>query len=246
MPTVKKDSYSGAGKVYDQGPDGLAAAVRGIAQTLAKSEAAGVTSLTDSTGGSSGGDIVPAHAAFSGHSDGGTDSAAKAGFDTEWADLRNCLAILAEQVNDIAAVVPAAALTDNTGGTGGTNTLPAIGNTGPAVDGAGNNAVSFANVSALVTEFLDRAKEIVVEVNKLARACGLTELTMAAGKAVHTGVLAAVAADSGAGVDATNGNSISKVEADALLVDLADIVATIAAKLNACTAAGTTIHTVAG
>jgi hypothetical protein len=237
-PVVKLETFSALSKLYSKGPFGLAAIVRSILQVQAKNAASLITVLTDSSTGTSGGNTVGAvPSSLAVTVGGGSVLAPKAGWDTDWAEIRNGVATLAAQYNAIQAVIPVGAITDSTGGTSGGATVGAISHAMAAVDGTASNALAQAQVTADAAVLQANISELTFWVNKLCTATGTTPLVDSTGAAsvLRSGTLVAMHASSAAGVDGT-GNSVLNTVANTFLTDAANAIATLAAKLNAIVA----------
>lgn len=242
---VKKTHFSGLSKVYDADGDGLGPVVHGMLQTIGRLVAANVTDLTDSSSGTSNGNTVAAIPSLAAYTTAGTDLSPKAGWDTAMGKVRNAIATLAAQVNTIHAKLPVGALTDNSGGTSGAGTVAALDKTLTAVDGTDNTGLAYASAQAQVVAFRNAISELIVAVNKVAVATGKTALTdSTGGTPAYTATIPALTATSGSGVTGAAANGVADTVGDATLTAFAHAIATIAAKLNACTGSSSSDLTV--
>jgi hypothetical protein len=229
---IGKNHFSAMSKVYGAGPDTLVHIVRELAQHNAKAALASTTALTDNSGGTSGGNTLGKVDLLTPFTTSDTDMAGKSGWDTAWGKVRNALATLAGRVNTIYAIVPVVQLTDNTGGTDGSGTIASIGTVGTAVASAG---VSVADANGDIADARDVLKTLGLAVNRVATACGEDTIDLSAlvGQAGDW-TLKALDATTGTAVDGSADTGVAKADADAILGQFADAVATLAAKLDAC------------
>lgn len=230
---ISANHFSASSNVFGRGEAALVHIVREMAQRAAKAALSGVTDLTDNSGGTSAGNTLGAIADLTPYTTAGIDLASKTGWDTAWGKIRNGIATLAAQVNTIYAIVPAVELTDSTGGTSGSGTIAVIGNVGTAVASAGVSVVSANEDIAAARDVL---KTLGMAVNRVAVACGEATINLDAlvGEGDGTWTLKALPATSDASVDGTANSGVSKTNADAVLGQFANVIATYAAKLNAC------------
>lgn len=239
MTTIKAKTFSGASKVHD---GTLADAIRGVAQSLAAMNAATITDLTDSSGGTAD-TTIAAIGSFTPAVLGTTDAVAKAELEASLLEMVDGIAEIVAQVNNIQAVVPAfPALTDSMGGTAADGTI-ALFNVAHTGQGASNASATGANTA------LDAIKIALSQaaywVNRVCTACGVAGLTDSSGVVgddrVFDAVFAAISLDTGtavSGADLTAANAtVLATDADAINGLVADAVADMAARLNACTAA---------
>lgn len=230
---VKKSHFAGSSKLFTVGDEGLANLIRGLAQDQGKRAAATLSDLTDNSGGTSGGNTIPALGLLAPYTSAGTDMVSKTNFDAWLVKARNAISTVAAQISAIHAVVPAGGLTDSTGGTSGAGTIAALGDSGTAVSAAG---VSVTSANSILADYRDRIAELQVAVNKIAVACGIAPIGGdSGGGAVYTSVLAAIPVATGSSVAGAALSTAAKTAADTVLQAYEDAVATLAAKLNACT-----------
>jgi hypothetical protein len=204
---------------------------------------AGLSDLTDNSGGSAAGDtIAEIEQSFTAHQDGTDDSSPVADFNTELPKIENNFADLALRVNTLAAfhgLDPL--LVDSTGGTADA-TLEVIDDTLTAVGGGSSSTLSKATADVTFGQIADNFATLVAAVNQLCAVHGLTELDDGSGgEADADGEL--VALTNGTGVDnSAAATGTSDAEVDAALDVVTDNFATIAAKLNAMTGSGLEIE----
>lgn len=245
MIKLTRKSFSGSGRIFD---GTLALALISLAQNQAIVAASAVTDLTDNGGGTADGDIE-APVTIDNYVTAGVDAAQKAELEAAFGSVRAALVEVVTQLNDVRAVVPAfpALATAMDGLSLGDGTVGAIDVSMTAVDAS---MVSAAGARAVQATLYDRIYQAAHFVNLLCKATGLSPITLPAGvtpaystefAAVDTGTGAAVA-----GTAATDAlGTVSKTNADAMLVGLANAVKELTAKLNAITSGTPTITVVA-
>lgn len=233
--------FSGISKVHGRDADALAAAVRGLAQAHARRVVASLSDVTDSGGGTNnaGGLVKPA--AFVAFQAGTGDGVAKAEFETACGGIRDALKELLAQCNTIAAKVPAFdALTDNMGGTAADGTIGAIDVSMTGTDATAATMVAVAGAQTVFDTLLSRTAQLLVFVNKLRVACGMSEIASEdLGDIVYSDIFAAVSTSTGTatgGSDATTDATLAKAAVDPALVIMANNVKTLSTALNAMTA----------
>jgi hypothetical protein len=204
---------------------------------------AGLTDLTDNSGGSAAGDtIAEIDQSFTAHQDGTDDSAPATQFNTELAKIENNFADLALRINTLAVFHGLGTLlADSTGGTANT-TIEVIDDTLTAVGGTSDTTLSKASADVTFGQIADNFATLVEAVNELCPLHGLTELDDGSGgEASASGTL--VALTDGVGVDnSAAATGTANAEVNAALDGVTDNLATIAAKLNAMTGSGLEIE----
>jgi hypothetical protein len=235
---VKTNHFVGAAKVYSSESDSLTNVIRGLVQDLARSRIDNGSALTDNTAGVA---VYPyalgvqAGSTMATHTDSGTDSAPKAGFDTAVGQIANGMAVLAKSMNILGAAIGAPQLVDNTGGTvATTGTLPAITSTLSAASG-GTNAVDAVSGLATLGVLKTNMAILTGHMNRIATAVGYPD-SVSFGSFTPgfpgTDTLALVSA-SGTGVPGSAANStLQNTVVEAELVTIAANLATIAALWN--------------
>lgn len=232
---ITKLKYSGAGKVHDQGEEGLSSVIRKLAQDSARTKLSGSADITDSSGGTAAGGLeAQAGTTMLPHTESGTNSAPKAGFDTATGKIANAQATLAGSLNTIFTDLGLDLITDNTGGTDGAGTIALL------------DLALIAASTLLVDEVTGRAVLEVIKTNtaRLAGACnrvavatGNTKIDFSLlGAGFDGGIITLDAIGAtGASVDGTGNSTLSDVDVDAELAAIANNVADMAAFLNAIT-----------
>jgi hypothetical protein len=194
-----------------------------LARSHARVQAAGVADLTNSSGGS-GTAVNLVETAFANEAASGSSLAGEATVEAANAKLANAVATLAAKANAAAAAIGVSALTDNSGGTSGGDTLAAV---DQSVTGAATGAqATQANVTRLAVN--NALYEVAVKVNELAVATGHDVLVVdnSDGYAAD-GTIAVIATDAGTVADP----GVGKAEFDAALVIWANTIDAIADKL---------------
>ena len=230
---VSTAHFSGLRNVHGTNTTSLSNIVRGISQDLALYALSTVTDLTDNSTGATPVGTISAIPIPAPHTLSGTDAAQKAATDSALATVNQALIDLADQLVTIKAKVPATSAINSMGGTPST-TIAAVTKT---VSGVGTSCVDAPAGIACLTAMVNTVAELAVEVNKVAVACNQTPVVdHSGGVKAYTGVFAALTATTGT---ATSGAALSTLAATAVsatLTGLANAVAELAAKLNACTA----------
>ena len=232
---IGKNTFSGASSVHN---GNLADAIRGISQFLTKEAVAAVGDITDNSGGTSGGNtaaavvVPPAFTTVS-----GSDCFPKTGGETALGTVKNGIAVLAEHIEAIKAVAPMTGFTDASGGTiavSGTVAVVTVATTG--VTGASGNGMGTGGI-AIMKAIRDDLSTLIFETNKVAVACGKTAITDNTGGSPSTGeTIEAISTDTGtASADGTALSAIQDTAGETFLGDCADVLATVAAKLDECT-----------
>lgn len=198
---------------------------------------AGITDLTDNSGGTAESPLASAGADFTAHQDGGTDTAPKAGWDAEMAKLENNFADLAARTNELLGRYGLAPLVDGTTGTANT-TLEVIDDSLTAVDGTGGGAdgleLASANTQKGVIE--DNVATLMVEVNRLCPYFGVVTVVDSFGGTADGGkALGEIGTSAAAVNNSAAATGVADAEADAFLDRVTDAMATMAAKLNEMT-----------
>lgn len=235
---IEKLTYSGAGKVFDQGDQGLASVLRKLAQDNARTR---INLFTDMTDSSTGTPVYPAVlAAQSGKdvaafTETGTASAPKAGFDTAIGKVANAMAVVAEHLNRINGSLGLPLIVDSTGGTVATaGTIPALDKSVTAVS---SNCLDVVTGRARLETIKVNLARLGNFANRVAVAVGNDKLTSSLGNAGDgSNTLDAIAA-TGSAVDGTALSTVSKAVIDVELDTIADNIATIASFLNEITGA---------
>lgn len=216
-------------------------AMRRMIQFTAAVRLSQETGFTDnSTGVSGAGTIsaitVPVAAAVS-----GTNLAPKAGLDAALVTVQNALRTEQSKITALGTILNIQnPFTYNGGGTDGNGTIAAITKTVTAVDGTGNTGAAYAGTLLAYQSLTSAISSIVREFNKVAIASGYTVITDNSGGSAAVATVPALVVNTGTGVTGSSAvgatASVTKANADAMLVSLANAVATIAAATNAAIA----------
>ncbi|MBS7812351.1 hypothetical protein [Roseococcus pinisoli] len=242
MPAfVSPKHFSGAGRVHETGPKGLAAIVRGVSIDLARVAATAVPAITDSSGGGAADGKVDAIGLATKAVLGTTDAAQAAATIAALGTVTNALGELVAQANAIAAKVPVGTLSNSMGGAAPSGTIAAI---TTALTGVGASTANAAKVNAALSVMTDRVSTVVTFVNRLCVATGIAPMVDNSGGTPERGLpgaavalaampqIAAITASSGA--DTSDANAVVKVaDMNLRLVALAASVKEVATKLNA-------------
>jgi hypothetical protein len=199
---------------------------------------AGLTDLTDSTGGSSGGDAIAANTIPSAANGAATTSSPKAGFDTVLQVLEDNESDLATRMNLLRRRYGLTEYTISTGVSADT-TLAAVTNNLTAVDGSsGTAAVDQVSARASMLIVQNNISSMVVGINELCDYFGLPHLTNALVGTTPATTIANVPA-TGTGVGGATGTpTLLDADVDTWLGNCRNNLATLAAKLNAMTGTG--------
>jgi hypothetical protein len=233
---VKKDTYSGASKVYDAGADGLAAAVRGLAIDHAriKVEVAQVADLTDNSTGTNGGAIVAMTvptAAFDASAAGGVTSSA---LNTSLGKLENAGAVLVQSLNNVRARLGLDILSHASGTVAAADTIPAQDLTGTG--GTGNTTPTFTSAVTALTQAKKNVYRLARATNEVLVAIGEEPLDIAAMAGMPSDyALTAITATS---ASADGVASVAKTVVDAFLAAVANNLASIAYAWNSAMVQG--------
>lgn len=237
--------FSGASHIFN---GTLATALISLAQNQAIVAASAVTDLTDNGGGTADGDIE-APVAIANYVTAGVDAAQKAELEAAFGSVRSALIEVVTQLNNVRAVVPAFPVLVNSldGLSLGDGTVGAIDVSMTAVNASMTSA---AGARAVQATLYDRIYQAAHFVNLLAKATGLAEIALPEGVTPnYSTTFAAVDVSTGAavsGAQATDAlGTVSKTNADAMLVGLANAVKELTAKLNAITSGTPTISVIA-
>lgn len=237
--------FSGAANVFN---GVLASAMISLAQNQAIVAAAGVTDLTDNGGGTADGDIE-APVTIANYVTAGVDCAQKAELEASFDGVVAALIEVVGQLNDVRAVVPAfpLLLSSLDGLTIGDGTVDAIDVSMTAVNAS---LASAAGARAVQAQLYARIYQATHFVNLLAKAVGKPEITLPADATrSYSNIFAEVDTSTGlavTGAAATDAlGAVSKTNADAALVGIANAVKELTAKLNAITSGTPTIAVIA-
>jgi hypothetical protein len=227
---VKKDTFSGASKVYDAGSDGLAAAVRGLAIDHAriKVEVAQVADLTDNSTGTNGGAIVAMNvptAAFDASAAGGVTASA---LNTSLDKLENAGAVLVRSLNNVRARLGLDIMSHASGTVAAADTIPAQDLTGTG--GTGNTTPTFASAVTALTQAQKNVYRLARAANEVLTAIGEEPLAIAAMSGMPSDY--ALAAIPTISASADGAASVSKTVVDAFLTAVANNLASIAYAWN--------------
>lgn len=192
---------------------------------------AGITDLTDSSGGtadSSAWTLLAASEALVNVADSSTSSAQKAATETAMGTVKNALLELFTKANEYATKLGIDNVTYSGGGTAADGTVSAV----TVAVTAATTGVQATETNAFFSAVNLTTYKLAVLVNKLANALGVTPLVHTAIQDTFASTVALIAADGGTAADP----AVSKAAVDAELVKVRTNVATIAAKLNALNA----------
>lgn len=191
---------------------------------------AGLSDLTDSSGGSASGTLaaptVPTPAAGA-----ATTSSPKAGFDTVLGVIENNLSEICTRMNALRLQQGLAAYTDSTGqSVNGTLESQSVDLT--AVDGSsGTSAVEPVSGLARLATIRNAITSLGTGINELAPYYGVNPLTILTGGVASTTIANIAATDTGVG----GADTLLDTEVDAYLVVIRNSISSLAAKLNAMT-----------
>ena len=171
---VKKNDFSGAGKVYDAGPQGLAAIIRGLAIDNARTliNAASIASVTDNSTGTAAtmltvAGIIAPSGVYNAVSAGGAQTAA---LNTALVALRSAQASMASTINKVATKLGLPAVSWDEG-TNTYNVIPAMTLVGTTANGStAVNYSSFVNAASIAIANLHC---LFLAMNKVLVALGL-------------------------------------------------------------------------
>jgi hypothetical protein len=239
VPTVAADA-TGATSYSKASMDTFMTAVAdGLACMIAKINImlfqAGLTDLTDSTGGTAAnsiatlGTITPA-------TQSGSNLSPKAGFDTEIAVWRDNFADLASRLNALRDRYGLTRLTDSSAGSANT-TLASMSVNLTAVDGTAANGLDATTALTAWNALKNNVATVVAAINDLADRYGVIPITYAGGGAADRidPIVVVAMATTGGGVSGGTTNGVLDTEVDANLVVLRGAMATMARKLNEMT-----------
>jgi hypothetical protein len=237
---LKKGHFSGAGKVFEGGDDGLTAMLRGVMQyQTAVGMGTGLSALTDNSGGNASNATANIGQVSYGVLS-GTNMSQKAELETALGLVKDALTEIGAKLIAAYAAVPGTPLgtiTNSIGGAAADGTIAAL---DVSMTGVNASIASAAGLNTILTNVTKLMKQETYLLNKVCNAVGVTPLVDDLGEGVvpaYTNTLAALAVDTGtavSGADATaaNGGAL-KTEVDAALVKIANYVAKLAAKCNA-------------
>lgn len=237
---LKKGHFSGAAKVFEAGADGLTAILQAIMQyQTAVGIGTGMTALTDNSGGNA--SNATANVGRMSYGVAGTNNlSAKAELETALGLFKDAATeIGAKLLADYALIpgTPLGTITNSIGGTGADGTIAAL---DMSMTGTTSSVASAAGTNTVLVNLLKLLKQEIYLTNQLAKAVGIAPINDDLDESVvpaYTNTLAALAVDTGtavSGADATAANGgVLKAEIDPALVKLGNMVAKLAAKLNA-------------
>jgi len=202
-----------------------------LAQTLAAIKAAGVTDLTDSSGGTASSTfaLVAVPADLVNAPNAATNLASKATAEAQLNLVKDALLELATKANAVATATNVLGLTYNGGGTSADGTIAAIGTTTAAATGA-----QAAATNTVITNLNNAMASVEGLIDRIAVATGKLKMTGAV-VGTYSQTVAAITVDTGTAADP----GVTKAALDAKLALYAANIATLAAKLNTITGAWT-------
>lgn len=191
---------------------------------------AGISDLTDNSGGTASGTdaLVALSTSLTNAANSGTNLAQKASTETSLSAAKDALKELATKANEYATKLGLDNLTWNGGGTSADGTIGSIGVTVTA-DTTGAKATE---TNAIFAALNVATYKLGVLVNKLATATGATTLSLTDIQTTFSSTVSTLSTDTGTAADP----GLTKAAVDAELVKVRNNVATIAAKLNALNA----------
>lgn len=221
-----KISKSTAGRVDGGSNQHLIVA---MAQQIARQVTAAETDITDSSGGTASTTLtlVDIAADFANVADNSTSLASGTTAAAKLNLVKDAILELATKANALATKIGVTGLTYNGGGTSADGTIGAIGTTTAATTGA---KATESNATVLLLN--DALFSVAALVNRLAVATGVAPL-----KVDLTGTFASTVASITVATGTAADPGISKTAFDAKLALYANNIATVAARLNALTAA---------
>jgi len=242
MPAIKvrRAKFSGASKVYDVGPEGLTAIVRGLAIDNARLAVAvsAVIDFTDNSTGTAGSTVADIPVIATIDSSSLSVGAPRAALNTALGVVDNAMAVVAENMNIARTRLGLPVLT-YTGTVATPGTIPAMTKTLTATTGA-----LCATYASSVTAF-DKAeanlKKLAYAMNEVLTAIGVTPVTI--GILGNIPVSAALVASGSTALSADGADAASDASVDAALTALANGVAKLAAVYNAAFAGASTATT---
>jgi hypothetical protein len=239
---VSPSHFSGHGKVFTREADGLAAIVRGLAIDHAriKVATANPADFTDNSTGVVAGEVVDLilpTAAFDASAAGGADQAELNGAID---DAEDAMAVVAEHLNDVRALVGLTALT-YAGTVAVADTIPAMTKSVATANGA--SAVEFAEGMTRLAPVKNNLRVLVRAFNETMVACGIDPNADGLTGAFDNDYDLSAVADAAASADGSD--SIAKTVADAFLDSLADNIASLATYWNAITWTAPALNVVA-
>lgn len=229
MIKINAKTFSGAANVHN---GVLASVLMSLAGGIAKTAAGTVADLTDNGGGAAADGTIAAIPLATGTPAAGATCPTKAEIETDFGQVKDALTEIAAKIVAVAAKVPAFTPTNSIGGTAADGTIAAI---TTAITGATASRVAKTGFNSVTTALRDGVATLARDVNALARATGISELTdNSGGVAAFNNTYAAINVSTGtAAADGTA--SVVSSEATATLVALANAVKELSTKLNAIT-----------
>lgn len=201
--------------------------LRALAQSVARSIAEPIASLTDSSGGvASTTRTLTASSALTDVAASGSNLATKASADAALLTVKDALATCFTKANAVATALGLPTVTYNGGGTDGAGTIAAI----TVASTAGTTGIPAANANIMLTAVRNAIYNLAVLVNKLCAAVGAKRLKVTSYKGVGNwqATIAAIAALTGANA----APAVSKAALDVELAKMQVNIATIAARIN--------------
>lgn len=229
---IGRDSFQGLSKLY--GPNGLGAAIRGLAIDLAVTRVGSIDTaemtLTDSTTGTAGAGVVELviPAVFDASAAGGAQRTA---LNTALGVMENGLKAAGESVNVARAKIGLPALTFETGTVAVALTVPAQTKTVAAA--AGTSAVDYTSAVAALKVAKSNYRRLTVATNETIVALGGTAIASGLSGEHSAGVAIQDIPTIDAAAASPNSSSISATDASAFLLAAANNLATIVEAWNA-------------
>lgn len=195
-----------------------------LVKAHARDVCAGVTSLTDSSGGTGTSALLAASTALVNAANSGTNLAGKTAAEAALTTVKDALLELATKANEYAVKVGRTGLTYNAGGTTADGTVGAV----TVSITAAATGVQAVSVNANLTSINSIMYHVGTLVNKLLTAQGYSLVDLSAVRTTYSSTVAALTIDGGTAADP----GVTKVALDAEMVKLRTNVATLATKLN--------------
>lgn len=195
-----------------------------LVKAHARDVCSGITSLTDSSGGTGTSTLLAASTTLVNAANAATNLASKATAESALNTVKDALLELATKANEYATKVGRTNITYSAGGTAADGTIAAI----TVATTAAATGAQAASVNANLTTINSIFYHVGTLVNKLLTAQGYTNVDLSAVRTTYSNTVAALTIDAGTAADP----GVTKVALDVELVKLRTNVATLATKLN--------------
>jgi len=231
--TVRNNHFSGNANVYSAGDDGLSNVLRSALQYITADRASSLTTPADSSGGTPNGDTLPEIQDYTSFTGSGGVAPMQPDYDGFLSSVQNAIASLALQVNNIESDIDVGGLTDNSGGSGSPTNVPSI----TTSFSSSSSSVAFDTAQSRLDDMRGALVDLTPAVNRLATAVGVTLLSVPASYPTfdYDSTVRALSATSGSAVFASTSPTVSTTDAQNRASEVADAVATMAAKIQQIT-----------